>query len=103
MQYLLGVGVIAKRLHPDSVLGCVAWQAAQPPEVRLRGIGRDFAGLRDHHPQVAGIGVPGSGDPAGYAALRAAIAQPNLHGNHAGQEAGGGDRAEEGAEHRGLQ
>ena len=41
-------------------------------QVRLRGIGRGFAGLRDHDPQVAGIGVPGSGDPAGHAALHAA-------------------------------
>jgi hypothetical protein len=37
----------------------------------LRGIGRDFSGLRDHDPQVAGIGVPGSSDPARHAALHA--------------------------------
>jgi hypothetical protein len=44
-------------------------------EVRLWGVGRDFAGLRDHDPQVARIGVPGSGDPAGHSALHAAATQ----------------------------
>ena len=56
-------------------------------------------GLCDHDPQVAGVGVPGSGDPAGHAALHAAPAQPDLHGNHAGQATARTDRAEEGVGH----
>jgi hypothetical protein len=53
--------------------------------------------------QVAGIGVPGSGDPACHAALHAAPAQPDLHGHHAGRAAARAGRAEEGAGHRGPQ
>lgn len=59
--------------------------------------------IRDHDPQVAGIGVPGGGDPACHAALHAAATKPDLHGDHAGQAAARADRAEESSGHRGPQ
>jgi exodeoxyribonuclease V alpha subunit len=51
--------------------------------------------LRGDDPQVTGIAVCGSCDPAGHPALHAAPAQPNLYRGHAGHEAGGGGGAEE--------
>ena len=57
----------------------------------------------DHDPQVARIGVPGSGNPAGHSALHAAATQPDPHGDNAGQAAARADRAEEGAGHCGPQ
>ena len=65
--------------------------------LRFRGAGRSGAGLRHHHPQIAGVGVPGGGHPAGDAAIPAAAAEPGLHRHHAGQEAGGARRPAEGA------
>ena len=54
-------------------------------EVRFRRIGRGVSGLRGHDPQVAGVGVPGGGDPDRHAALHAAATQPDLYGNHTRQ------------------
>ena len=53
--------------------------------------------LRGHDPQVAGVGVSGSRDPACHAALHAAATKPHLYGDHAGKAAARAHRAEEGA------
>jgi hypothetical protein len=50
--------------------------------------------------KIEGIGVSSSGDPAGHATLHAAATEPDLHGYHAGQKAGGAHRAEESLGHR---
>jgi hypothetical protein len=44
-----------------------AWtDVGVPQRDAVFGIGRDWARLCGHHPQIAGIGVPGSSDPAGH-------------------------------------
>ena len=54
-------------------------------------------GLCDHHPQIAGLGVPGGGHSAGDAALPPVAAEPGLYRRHARQTAGGAGRPEKGA------
>ena len=55
------------------------------------------------YPQIARFVIPGRGHAAGDAAIPATPAQPGLHGNHAGQEAGGRRRPAEGAGDRGSE
>lgn len=60
-------------------------------------------GLRHHHPQEPGLGIPGGGDSAGDAALRHAGAEPALHRRHTGAEARRARGPEEGACYRRAQ
>ena len=68
--------------------------------LRLRRARRAGARLRDHDSQVAGVGVPGRGDPADHAALPDAPAQSALHGRDPGQAPRGGRRAAQGSGNR---
>jgi exodeoxyribonuclease V alpha subunit len=73
-------------------LGFVRAVDAEAGEVMVEFDGREVAYgygeldelARDDDPQVAGVGVPGRGDPADYAALPHAPAQSALHGRHPG-------------------
>ncbi len=69
--------------------------------LRLRRTGRAGARLRHHHPQGAGLRVPGRRDSPLDAALSDAAAQPALHRRHARQAPGRAGRAAKGAGHRG--
>ena len=70
-------------------------------DVRLRRARRARAGLRDDHPQVAGLRVPGRRHSAHDAALSDAAAEPALHRRHPRQAAGRHRRPEEGDGDRG--
>ena len=69
----------------------------QEGDVRLWRVGRSLAGLRGDHPQVAWLGVSGSGHPGRRAALHDAPSQPRPHGHYPRQAAAGGSRTEEGS------
>ena len=68
--------------------------------VRIGQAGK-VGGYRVDHPQIPGVRILECRHSAGHAALRAAPAQPCLHGPHAGQAAGSGRRPAEGAGDRG--
>ena len=61
------------------------------------GTGRGLVGVRGHHSQVAGLGVPCGGHPSRHAALHAAPAQLDLHRHYPRQAVAGGGRAAEGS------
>jgi hypothetical protein len=74
-----------------------------PGEERIERFGWTFGPGDNDDPQEPGLGISGSGDSLGDAALHDVGAQPALHGCDAREAAGGVGRSTESVSYRGSQ